>query len=74
MPEPREDLFTQSALHMLREQAPLAARLRPRSIGEIVGQRHLLGPSGPLRRLIESDRLPSIISVSYTHLTLPTKA
>jgi putative ATPase len=61
MPEPREDLFTQSALHTLREQAPLAARLRPRSIGEIVGQRHLLGPSGSLRRLIESDRLSSII-------------
>lgn len=61
MPEPREDLFTQSALHTLREQAPLAARLRPRSIGEIVGQRHLLGSSGSLRRLIESDRLSSII-------------
>ncbi|MFM7047792.1 MAG: replication-associated recombination protein A [Actinomycetota bacterium] len=61
MPEPREDLFTQSALHTLREQAPLAARLRPRSIDDIVGQRHLLGPSGPLRRLIESDRLSSII-------------
>jgi putative ATPase len=55
------DLFTQSALDSLREQAPLAARLRPRSIDDIIGQRHLLGASGPLRRLIESDRLSSII-------------
>ena len=55
------DLFTESALDALREQAPLAARLRPRTIDEIIGQRHLLGRSGPLRRLIESDRLSSII-------------
>jgi putative ATPase len=55
------DLFTQSALDSLREQAPLAARLRPRTIDDIIGQRHLLGASGPLRRLIESDRLSSII-------------
>ncbi|MFM8507630.1 MAG: replication-associated recombination protein A, partial [Actinomycetota bacterium] len=61
MAEPSEDLFTQSALRTLREQAPLAARLRPRSIDDIVGQQHLLGPNGPLRRLIESDRLSSII-------------
>jgi len=61
MAEPREDLFTQSALQTLREQAPLAARLQPRSIDDIVGQRHLLGPTGPLRRLIESDRLSSMI-------------
>ena len=61
MTEPHDDLFTQSAINSLREQAPLAARLRPRTIDDIVGQRHLLGPSGPLRRLIESDRLSSII-------------
>ena len=41
--------------------APLAARLRPRTIDEIVGQRHLLAPSAPLRAAIESDRLRSII-------------
>ena len=61
MTEPHDDFFTQSAIDSLREQAPLAARLRPRTIDDIVGQRHLLGPSGPLRRLIESDRLSSII-------------
>lgn len=56
-----DDLFTQSALDTLRNQAPLAARLRPRSIDDIVGQRHLLGTSGPLRKLIEADRLTSVI-------------
>lgn len=61
MAEHRDDLFTQSAALTLRDQAPLAARLRPHAIDDIVGQRHLLGPSGPLRRLIESDRLSSII-------------
>ena len=55
------DLFTQAALQVLRDQAPLAARLRPRTLDDIVGQSHLLGADGPLRRLIESDRLSSII-------------
>ena len=55
------DLFTQAALQVLRDQAPLAARLRPRTLDDIVGQSHLLGADGLLRRLIESDRLSSII-------------
>jgi putative ATPase len=41
--------------------APLAARMRPRTLDDIVGQTHLLGPGAPLRALIESDRLSSII-------------
>jgi len=56
-----DDLFTQAALATLRNQAPLAARLRPRSLDDIVGQQHLLGANAPLRRLIESDRLSSVI-------------
>jgi putative ATPase len=56
-----DDLFTQAALATLRNQAPLAARLRPRSLDDIVGQQHLLGVNAPLRRLIESDRLSSVI-------------
>jgi len=56
-----DDLFTQAALATLRNQAPLAARLRPRSLDDIVGQQHLLGINAPLRRLIESDRLSSVI-------------
>jgi putative ATPase len=41
--------------------APLAARFRPRTLEEYAGQEHLLGPGKPLRRLIESDRLTSLI-------------
>lgn len=55
------DLFSAAAEEALRSRAPLAARLRPRSIDEVVGQEHLLGPGRPLRRLIESDRLHSVI-------------
>ena len=40
---------------------PLAARMRPRTIEEIVGQDHILGPGKLLRRAIEADRLSSII-------------
>ena len=45
----------------LDPSAPLAARMRPRSLEEYVGQQHILGPGKLLRRAIESDRLTSII-------------
>lgn len=61
MTDRSDDLFAHAALTTLQEQAPLAARLRPRTLDDIVGQPHLLGPTGPLRRLIESDRLSSVI-------------
>src|ERR1700736_963737 len=41
--------------------APLAARMRPRSLDEFVGQEHVVGPGSPLRSLIETDRLSSVI-------------
>lgn len=41
--------------------APLAARFRPRTLEEYIGQGHLLAPGKPLRRLIEADRLSSLI-------------
>ncbi len=41
--------------------APLAARMRPRSLDEFVGQDRLVGPKGALRELIERDRVPSLI-------------
>jgi putative ATPase len=56
-----EDLFGAALQERLRRQAPLAARMRPASIDEVVGQEHLLGPAGPLRRLIEADRMSSVI-------------
>jgi len=40
---------------------PLAARLRPRSLEEFVGQKHLLGEGKVLRRLIEGDKIGSMI-------------
>ena len=44
-----------------KANAPLAARFRPRTLDEYVGQSHLLAPGKPLRRLIEADRLASLI-------------
>jgi len=42
-------------------RAPMAERMRPRTLAEMVGQQHLIGPDKALRRLIESDRLSSVI-------------
>jgi putative ATPase len=41
--------------------APLAVRMRPRSLDEVVGQEHLLGARAPLRRLVESDEPMSLV-------------
>lgn len=59
MDEP--DLFTASVEARLAARAPLAARMRPTSLDDVVGQDHLVGSNGPLRRLIVADRLSSII-------------
>ena len=55
------DLFSAAAEQRLQAQSPLAARLRPRSIDDVVGQEHLVGPGQALRRLVEQDRLTSAI-------------
>lgn len=44
-----------------RRHQPLAARMRPRSLDEYVGQNHILGPGNLLRRAIEADRIQSLI-------------
>src|SRR5215212_5891567 len=56
-----EDLFGAALQERLRRQAPLGARMRPASLDEVLGQEHLLRPAGPLRRLIEADRMSSVI-------------
>ncbi|GAC1594298.1 MAG: replication-associated recombination protein A [Acidimicrobiales bacterium] len=56
-----DDLFAASLRDKLAATGPLADRLRPRTLDEIAGQRHLLAPGAPLRRLIEADRLSSVI-------------
>lgn len=43
------------------DHAPLAARMRPRTLDEVAGQEHLLGPGRPLRRLIEGSGEASVI-------------
>ncbi|MCJ7621592.1 MAG: replication-associated recombination protein A, partial [Anaerolineae bacterium] len=55
------DLFEYSLSDRFKKEAPLAARMRPRSLDEMVGQEHILGPGKLLRRAIEADRLGSII-------------
>lgn len=55
------DLFSSAAEDALAAHAPLAARLRPRTLDDIIGQDHLLGAGQPLRTLVEADRLSSVI-------------
>ncbi|MDB5540066.1 MAG: ATPase [Devosia sp.] len=53
-PEPEKE-------NEVAEQRPLADRLRPKNLDEVIGQQHLLGPDGTLRRMIASGRLGSLI-------------
>jgi putative ATPase len=50
-----------SAPDVEEANAPLAARMRPQSLDEVIGQRHLLGAGSPLRRLVEGDSPMSLI-------------
>jgi putative ATPase len=54
------DLFEAAKLEP-EQGRPLADRLRPRRLDEVVGQDHLLGPDGPIRRMAEARRLASMI-------------
>jgi putative ATPase len=57
-----QDLFGEAQeIETANTAAPLATRMRPRSLEEFVGQEHILGPGKLLRRAIEADRLPSVI-------------
>ncbi len=55
------DLFAESRKKQLDRVAPLAARMRPRTIDEFVGQQHFLAPGKLLRRMLEADRLMSVL-------------
>jgi putative ATPase len=55
------DLFADAARERLPEVAPLALRLRPRTLDEFLGQRHVLGEGSALRLAIEQDRTGSMI-------------
>jgi putative ATPase len=55
------DLFEPSRRANREKALPLAARMRPRTLDEYVGQEHFLGPGKLLRRLLQADRLGSLI-------------
>lgn len=55
------DLFTHAMKDRMSREAPLAARMRPRTLDEIVGQEHIVGQGRLLRRAIDADRLFSSI-------------
>ncbi len=56
-----KNLFEASEKANLKAAAPLAVRMRPRTIEEFVGQRHFLGPGKLLTRMLQADRLSSLI-------------
>src|SRR5262245_462540 len=61
-PRPRSpDLFAAGREANLAKALPLAARKRPRTLDDFVGQEHFLGPGKLLRRLLAADRLGSLI-------------
>ena len=55
------DLFDASANDLRASRAPLADRMRPRTLDEFIGQEHILGQGRLLRRSIEADRVTSMI-------------
>src|SRR5262245_15979291 len=59
--QPPGNLFRQIEETNLRAAQPLAARMRPRTLDDFVGQEHFLGPDKLLRRLLAADRLGSVV-------------
>jgi len=55
------DLFDEAEQAAIDAQAPLAVRMRPRSLDEVLGQEHFLGPGKMLRRMLEADSLTSLV-------------
>jgi len=56
-----ESLFDARRAELTEKEAPLAARMRPRTLDEFIGQEHIVGPGRLLRRAIQADQLSSII-------------
>lgn len=55
------DLFDYMRENSMKDNSPLAQRMRPRNLDEVVGQRHIIGPDKLLYRAIKADKLSSII-------------
>jgi len=59
---PQAGLFDETSKSSAESlKAPLAARMRPRTLDEILGQEHLLAPGRALRRALEADKVPSMV-------------
>lgn len=54
-------LFDRQQQQLIAHEAPLAARMRPRTLDEFIGQEHIIGPGRLLRRAIQADQLSSLI-------------
>src|SRR5262249_53997276 len=59
--EPMPSLFEKSEADRLAQAQPLAARMRPQTLDQFAGQRHFLGEGKLLPRLLQADRLGSVI-------------
>ncbi|MCD7715947.1 MAG: replication-associated recombination protein A [Lachnospiraceae bacterium] len=55
------DLFEYARSKTMQEEAPLASRIRPRTLDEVVGQQHIIGKDKMLYRAIQADKLSSLI-------------
>lgn len=64
------DLFEYAKSKTLDQESPLASRLRPRTLDEVVGQQHIVGKDKLLYRAIKADKLTSVI---FTALREPER-
>ena len=53
----KQNLFDARREELTEQEAPLAARMRPRTLDEFIGQEHIVGPGRLLRRAIQADQL-----------------
>ena len=59
------DLFEYMRGTNMEKEAPLAARMRPRTLDEVVGQEHIIGKDKLLYRAIKADKISSIIFLTF---------
>jgi putative ATPase len=55
------DLFSMSSEQKKEQLAPLAWRMRPRTLDDVLGQERVIGPGSPLRRAVERDQMHSCV-------------
>ena len=55
------DLFDYMRTNTMKQESPLASRMRPETLDQVVGQKHIVGPGTLLNRAIKADQLGSII-------------